>query len=793
MQSNAIEKKIKNMKNLKTKILFPLFYFCVATLSAAQITIVTDADYVASGAAATASVVIQNNANATLVVTALVEAHVPAGKIKNAKAESEVRVFSRDVRANSTNLVSFATKDVLAGRVRFNAVLKENGKTVADSTGAWVGIGVRERLDLAGEWTVKSARPFPVELRDYKPELPEPLPESVAMPAALSKTPFAKFRGWLAFAREISWDAKGKAPGRFVAEGVSDSVAVKINGVHVGEMLPESELADTLGKWRYFHGENRNPAIKGRDDARQLIDLITDFDAIPFFGAPLPEIAGGKAQFEIELRGTSGRQHGIHGGMYLEMLPKTHFNDVAFTADMEDGRRVFTFTLDAANNTGKPFRGRVRAVYGVYAGQVPYTGACAPADEEFVNVTIPAGGGKVTITRRETPRFATCRATFVLMDGGKVLDATGCDYHTVAVEIRDRRDMYLNNERFFVKGRGSIDSTPNQRWQMRLNNVNMRRNMNSAPLPRFPEMRSRASWVDMVYGEGLLHSAGPLLTSCEKCEFWNPDDTSNIDRAVWSHLRTLYNCPGIIQWEATNELYGETPESRVAIRDAFHKLDPYKRPVVMTKGGGEWEAETEDGRVPGPDIVGIQYLGTREAIDAITATITEQPIQSTEINWFDNALMRDGLWDYGLDRGICGALLFDYSGRSLDQAAPDIPPGAEHKDDAFGTMLQSHRNMYQDLLCTARRAEDGRVAVLLSNKMPFVLRDLKFAVHNGGTAGLAELAPGQGFEMTVPATAASTRQGEGPHPWVVVHATYTTHGGLPHEVVLFANVPAKKN
>ena len=100
-----------------------------------------------------------------------------------------------------------------------------------------------------------------------------------------------------------------------------------------------------------------------------------------------------------------------------------------------------------------------------------------------------------------------------------------------------------------------------------------------------------------------------MLASCEKCIFWNPKDTSNITKAVrGASSRRLAACPGLIQWEATNELHGEPEEARVAILEAFHKLDPYHRPVLATKGSGEWEAEAHDGRVAGVDIVGCQYL-----------------------------------------------------------------------------------------------------------------------------------------------------------------------------------------
>ena len=757
-----------------------LFVTAAAMANAANVTLTPSADYFASGQPATVTAEIATDAKASLNVTAIVETYVPARGIKDAVATKIVPLLAREFSADASVPVSFATKDMLAGRVRFNAKLAVNGTIVADTLTDWMEVGVRERLSLAGDWKVLSATPFPVDIsrHGFKSAPPDPMPQTMALPTLFSKTAFKNWRGWISLGRDVAWESKDKSPGRLVAEKVADNIVVKIGGNKIAEMVTDAELASFLSHWPYFHGERLTPEVSGREDKNRLIELICDRQIIPVFHAPLPDIKGNSVGLEIELRGTSGlfshAEHGIHGRLFLEMLPKAHFTEVSFETEKPDERRLFIFSLDVANATSRPFRGKVRTVYGEYADKVPYTGACPPYAEEFHDVNIPAGGGKIEIRHYEVPRFATCRASFLLMDGSAVVDEITRDYHTVTVEIRNRRDMFLNNERFFVKGRGSYDTTPNQRWQMRLNNVNMRRGMGGG-----------ADWVNKVYAEGLLHDTGPFLGSCEKCTFWNPDDTGNIERAVWSMLRVMRDCPGIIQWEAFNELYGETEETRLAVYDAIKRMDPYKRPIVMTKGGGEWEAEAKEGRVLGTDIIGVQYLGSREAIDGVTATITEQPIQSTEINWNDPALIGDSLWDYGLDRGICGALLFDYSGCSTDQPGTDVPP--DRRDDwDWGTIQKPHRAMYQDMTVTAKTHPDGRLVILLVNRMPFTLRNLECRVLNGGAAQVAELATRQGFEIIVPASAAIHREHDG--TYAIVHAVYTTHGGLPHEVVLHAKV-----
>lgn len=740
--------------------------------------------YVTPGEPIPGRVVWTNGVRGELELLADVQVQVPATAGARPAVSTLQPVCRQAVDGRTPVAFAFKPDDALVGRVRFVARLLSDRRVVLEEHTDWVAIGVRQRLDLAGDWTVAAIRPFPVTRDGKPPFVPATNPATLRLPGTLPSTPLtAAFRGWVTVRRVLEWPAGGLAPGLLVAEGVADSLCVRVGGKVVAELLPETELDSFLSHWPYYHGERLYSTLKGREDSRRLVQLLHDRDLLPPLEAPLPPSRSNRMEIELELRGTSGifRQapaYGIHGALYAERLPAAHIYAITFDTAKPDAQSRFTFTLDMANSSDKPFRGRLRTVYGQYAGAVPYSGACPATGETEQEVTVPAGGGKVVVERREDPRFATCRASFVLLDGQRVVDASGVDYHTVTVEIRDRRDLYVNNEKFYVKGRGSFDSTPNQRWQLLVNGTNMRRGMNSGPSPRFPGLHGRAAWVDAVYAEGLLHDTGPLVASCEKCAFWNPDDTGNIRRAVWSHVRTLWNCPGIIQWEATNELFGETAATRAAIGDAFREMDPYHRPVVMTKGGGEWEAEAEEGRVVGPDIVGVQYLGTREAIDALTSSITEQPIQSTEINWNDSTLIGDALWEYGLDRGICGALLFDYSGRSTDQPVPGLPPA---KSDG-SLIARPHRAMYQDLVCEARQ-ENGSIIVRVANRMPYAVRDLRLRVADGGEHGPDDLAPGAGLELGLPATAAQRGEGQ-PKPFVLLQATYTTHGGLPHVAVL---------
>ena len=246
-------------------------------------------------------------------------------------------------------------------------------------------------------------------------------------------------------------------------------------------------------------------------------------------------------------------------------------------------------------------------------------------------------------------------------------------------------------------------------------------------------------------------------------------------------IRDLAQCPGVIDWEATNELHGEPEEARVAILDAFHKLDPYHRPVLSTKGSGEWEAEAHAGRVAGVDIVGVQYLLSKEAVDSVTSAITEQPIMSTEVNWNDMSLHSQNLWNIWLDKGLAGSLLFDYSGNSLQQPVPLVAP--TDKDAGYSVIRQTNRMLYQDLLPTAQRQTDGRVLLTLGNRMPYALRQMKISIKGLGRFEVPDLASGDAATLLLPADQAPAEK----EP-VIARIDYITHSGLKHIAILTPTV-----
>ncbi|MGD0090013.1 MAG: hypothetical protein ABSE73_08840 [Planctomycetota bacterium] len=671
-----------------------------------------------------------------------------------------------------------AAEGMLCGKLHVKAELFP-GKDSAPLSVAWsapVLVGVRHRLDLAGEWAVEKVEPFVFEdkWRPKEWKLPENV-KTLALPGTFDPALTQWFRGWVTVKREVKWQGAGGTPApqpRFLrVSGVWDSVLATVDGAKVGEVTPVEDL-DCLTHWVEFHSQ-----FKGEQNRPKRL-MMSDHDEYPALAWPLPKplAAEGRATVELRLRGTSGLfrpkpSYGIHGDLHLELAPAVCIQAVSFDTEKPGEMRRFKFKLALANDTGKEFRGTLRAVYGQYAGTRSYTGPCpayATAEQPLV---VPAGGAAIEVLRDEPPRFATCRATFLIVsDNGKVWDGVAQEFHTVAVEIRDKREIWLNNERFIIKGRGSASDDPNKRWQLRVNGVNVIRGPNQP-----------AHIEDLLAGGLLTSAGGALLASCERCTFWNPKDTSNITRTVAGFVRTLGPLPGIIEWEATNELFGEPEECRVAIAEAFHKLDPYHRPVLATKGSGEWEAESKDGRVAGLDIVGVQYLLSKEAVESVTASITEQPLICSEVNWNDGAFAQQNMWQFWLERGLSGALLFDYSGGSTDQGVPLTPP--PDNEPSWWMIRQFNRDMYQDLVANAVLREDGRVTVTVGNRMPYTLNKVALTVRNFGRFDLAALKPGDAADLLLP------RQASPPaNEFVALRADYCTHGGLPHTALLTPRV-----
>jgi hypothetical protein len=664
---------------------------------------------------------------------------------------------------------------LLVGGVQVQAVIETGGDQppVSSAWSAPIRIGVRRRVELAGEWAVTGVEPFKFEDRwrpkDWK--LPENV-KTLTLPGMFDPALTPWFRGWVTVKREVEWKApEGLRPRFLRVSGVWDSVLATVDGAKVGEVTPVEDL-DCLTHWMEFHSQ-----FKGEENRPKRL-MMADHDEYPPLCWPLPKAlpAKGQATVELRMRGTSGLfrpkpAYGVHGDLHLELAPAVCIKSVAFDTEKPGEARRFKFGLSLLNESGKEFRGKLRAVYGQYSGPRSYAGPCFAYATDEQPLVVPTGESVVEVVRDEPPRFATCRATFIVLgNDGKVLDAEAQEFHTVAVEIRDRREIYLNNERLIIKGRGSASDDPNKRWQLRVNGVNAIRG------PTNP------GHIEELLANGLLTSAGgALLASCERCTFWNPKDTSNITRTVQGIVRVLARYPGIIEWEATNELFGEPEECRVAIQEAFHKLDPYHRPVLCTKGSGEWEAEAKEGRVAGVDIVGVQYLLSKEAVESVASSITEQPLICSEVNWNDGTLMSQNMWPFWLERGLSGALLFDYSGSSTDQGVPLVPPRDEEK--SWWMIRQSNRDLYQDLVASASRREDGRVLVTVGNRMPYTLRGLSVKVRDFAKFALPDLKPGDAADVLLPPEASPPANEN-----VALLAEYRTHGGLPHVAVLTPRV-----
>ncbi|HET6247472.1 MAG TPA: hypothetical protein VFE47_07245 [Tepidisphaeraceae bacterium] len=730
--------------------------------------------YLAFGRSTSGTVVFDNippaPAGAVLRVSEIRDIDLPAapGEKPGEICRTIVERPIAEVAAAGKLVFNLSADGILAGAIHVRAEIIEANATKPISA-AWsepIEVGIRAHLNLAGKWNVTKIEPYSVAGGNRPANWKPPEISSATLPGIIVNDEF--FRGWVTLHRTISWSKNGGLQPRFLRlAGVADSAAVTIDQMALPETRPIEDMA-VLSHWIEFHSR-----FKGEQNAKTrmlFLDLPPQGPVKISLPAPLPP--EGSAQFAVRLRSTSGmfRPHpaaAIRGDLHLDLTPPVYVRNISFDASKPGEDRRFTFRVVLANETSAQKHCTLRALYGQYDGSIAYTGNCPLFASEEQQITLNPGLNGVSVTRNEKPRFNTCRATFVLVgDDGKILDGDGINYHTVTFEVRDRRDFYLNNERFIFKAQGSSGDAPHKRWQLRIMGGNGFRG------PTDPAA------INLYQSEGLLTSAGgALLASVEKCTFYNPQDTSNIDKAVRGWTTALSDCPGVIMWEATNELHGEPEEARVAILDAFHKYDPYHRPVLATKGSGEWEAEARDGRVKGVDIVGCQYLLSKEGVDSITAAVTEQPIMSTEVNWNDMSFARDHLWQYWLEKGIAGSLLFDYSGGALDQPAPAVPP--PDNESAGGTITRANRDLYQDLIAAAKRAVDGRVQIRLGNQMPYTLHSVTLWPKGVGKFSIPDMAPGAAVTVTLPA---------GPSPLprepVILRAEYTTHGGLPHVAIL---------
>jgi len=728
-------------------------------LAAITPTVKLPATYLAAGEKMPGAVVLDDRAaapaGAILRVTEFRQLDVSSSESNNPGASSRI-ILERPVTdpgANGELKFDVDSADMLVGTIHIKAEIIQPSQhgPVASAWADPIAVGVRKRVSLAGTWDVGKVEPY-----DYQ---------------AKNRPKDEYFRGWITVRRDVKWAPDGKLKPRFIRmSGVADSALVSVDGVALPETRPIEEMA-VLSHWIEFHS-----AFKGEANANTRLLFLDLLPQGPVkLALPATPHDDGKASIQMRIRGTSGMFRprpvmGVVGDLHLEMTPPVYVKDISFDTDKPGENRRFKFQLKIENETRSEFHASLRSVYGRYDGKIAYTGNCPAFGNADQAVVLKPGENVIEVLREEKPRFDTCRATFLLVDSGnKIIDGDSINFHTVTMEIRDRRDFYLNNERFIVKGQGSSGDAPHKRWQLRLMGGNAFRG------PTDPDQ------INLYESEGLLTSCGPLVASVEKCTFYNPNDTSNIFKAVKGYTSALSDCPGVIIWEATNELHGDPEEARVAILDAFHKLDPYHRPVLATKGGGEWEADARDGRVKGVDIVGCQYLLSKEEVDSLTSAVTEQPIMSTEVNWNDISFSRDNLWQYWLDKGVTGSLLFDYSGSALDQPAPLIPPPDTLVD--YRLIRKGNRDRYQDLVATAVRQPDGKVLVKLGNQMPYALHGITVRVKEVGRFDLPDLAPGAAATILIP-----KEQSPALHEPAIVRAEYVTHGGLPHVAILTPTV-----
>ena len=709
------------------------------------------------------------------------------GRSQDEKTPGRPEIASALMRGKREVPFAVATKDMVVGRLQLRAEYirqEEKGDVViATAYSDPIAVGIRRRIILDGEWHVAKVETLPCPVRGQPSDWKLPEVKTVHIPGGLDESFTSHFRGWVTVKRTIEWRAEpGDVQPRFLHVGRAfDSVAVAVNSIAIGETYPLEDKDISLSHWGEFHAVRMWGEAMAGSQGLPLRLAIADQSPSTPVSLPLPQPlpTSGKAEIELKIRAASGMfrekpTYGIFGDLFLELTSAIYINSIAMEVDKPGDRRRFRFLVDCRNESGRDFKGVLRAVYGQYQDNMPYSGHCPTYAVDEKPVTIPPGGIKIEIMREETPRFATCRVTFLLVDAkGKILDGASRNFHTVTVEIRDRREIWINNERFILKGRGSFAHDANQRWQLHVNGVNAIRGVYDAET------------ANSLYRAHLLSSAGPLLASCERCTFWDPRSTANIDRAVRGLLKRLADCPGIIQWEATNELYGEPEEARIAILEAFRKYDLYRRPVLATKSGGEWEAEAKDGRIAGVDIVGCQYLLSREAVDSALAAITEQPVICSEVNWNDGTFLNQNMWQVWLDKGMAGALLFDYSGNSTDQAVPLIPPPDNEQD--WTVIREWNRKMMQDMVASAVRQADGRIRLSVANRMPYTLREVRLRLRGFAALKSPDLPPGAAVDLfLLPSSSPPLQQR------LVILAEYETHGGLKHVAILTPLLGAEK-
>jgi hypothetical protein len=719
---------------------------------------------------------------ADLRLSIIAERHVDVPRAAGAGSVAKTPLHEEKLSGNGPHSIPFKcdVSQIVLGSVRFQVkVTNQTGEELALAWSRPVQIGVRRTHSLAGTWKVVSS-----EFMPFAPDAQKSLKslgDEVQLPGPISDP--RTFRGWVTVTHSAKLPDAGDWSYRYLrTEGVADGLVATVNGQALPE-LGAVERMDTLSHWAEFHSN-----FKGQEMRQSL--LMTAFGhVLPAASIALAKaVPAGPAEVALRVRCTSDRQaHGILGDFRLEATGPVHVSHVEFDTEKPGADRRFIFSVQVNNETGRVFAGKLRTVYGQYQGATPYTGDCPAYAESTQELRLEPGVQTVRVLRDESPRFATCRAAFIVADGnGRILDAQTQDFHTVTMEIRDRRDLYLNNERFIVKAQGSEASDPNGAANLHAMGGNAYRGNAPSASRRYPGLLSWTDLADQRMGVGLLTAGGPLLASCEPCLFWNPEDKSNIARAVDMEIGSRVQCPGIILWEATNELHGDRPEARVAILEAIHRADPYHRPVFATKATGEWEAESVDGRIAGVDIVGCQYMQSHEALDAVLASARDQPVMITEVNWNDAGFHTDHLWPGFLNKGLCGALWFDYSGRMLNQPLMAIPPSRVTPRESYDTILVEHRELYQDLAAKAQRLPDQRVKISLGNVMPYALHAMKISIETVGTFALPDLPPGAQASIIIePGLELPVQDGR-----LAVRADFTTHSGLPHHQILVPAIAA---